>query len=66
MQMRHLFAAAIVAVLLPLAFLGRTPAVNPSGRAMMVANTIALVLLPMLFFARNVELAIDLFTRYWG
>jgi len=67
-QIRHLFAAAIVAVLLPLAVLGPTvPEGNRSrGRSMMVANSVALVLLPMLFFASNVELAIDLLTRYWG
>lgn len=66
-QMRHLFAVAIVAVLLPLAVLGPSSCEDHSrSQGMMVANSIALTLLPMLFFARNVELAIDLFTRYWG
>jgi hypothetical protein len=68
MQIRHFFPSVMVAMMLPLGVLrGRLPATaNASLRPAIVADTVALVLFPLLFAARNVELAIDLLTRYWG
>jgi hypothetical protein len=65
MVIRHLFAAAILALLLPTALLAPREDGHRS-RSVMIVNTAALVLLPLLFAARNVELAIDLLRRYWG
>ena len=67
MQMRHLFPAAILAVVLPLALLGRPDQTDAStpGRSDLVAATAAVVFLPLLLAAQQIELAIDLFTRYW-
>ena len=67
MMMKHLFPAAIVGLLLPLAVLGPAAHDVDSSMAwpMMIANTLAVVILPLLLFARNIELAIDLLIRYW-
>jgi hypothetical protein len=68
MMMKHLFPAAILAVLLPLAIL-ESPEVDGTHwrvRPMTIANTIAIVLLSALFLARNIELAIELLKRYWA
>ena len=65
LQVRHLFPAAIVALLLPLAVLAPSPVDGTPSRSAMVARTVAVVLLPLLLAARTIELAIDLLTRYW-
>jgi hypothetical protein len=67
MQIRHFFPAAIVALFLPAAVIVREAgaAVEPASGSGLLADTVAVVLLPLLLVARNIELAIDLFTRYF-
>jgi hypothetical protein len=67
-QVRHLFPAAMVAALMPLAMLAPwdQDVDRSRNRTVVIANTIALVLLSVLFVVRNIELAVDLLTRYWG
>jgi len=69
-QMRHFFPGMIVLVLMPMLLWDNkngdaAPGTPRPGFLAPALNGVALVFLPLLFFARNVELAIDLLARYW-
>jgi hypothetical protein len=69
-QARHFFSSLTVLVLLPMLLWDSAPedpafeAASP-GFVTAALNGIALVFLPLLLFSRNVELGLDLLTRYW-
>lgn len=64
LQARYFFPCAILALLLPLSLQG-TAAPTETRLRDTIAASAALGLLPLLLFARNVELAVDLLVRYW-
>ena len=76
-QVRHFFPAAAVLVLLPMLLWpcgsqrrsepisGGLDSPLDSGTLPAACGAVALGVLPLLFFSRNVELAVDLLTRYW-
>jgi hypothetical protein len=63
-QVRYLFSAVMLALMLPMAFAERKPG-EEEGRLRVAAGSAALALMPLVLFARQVELAVDLLVRYW-
>jgi hypothetical protein len=71
-QVRYLFPSAILALVLP----GMLKNVEPTSEDRLrssgdpglfewASNTLAMVLLPLMLFARQIELVVDLLTRFW-
>jgi hypothetical protein len=71
-QVRYLFPSAILALVLP----GVLKNVEPTSEDRLrssgdpglfewASNTLAMVLLPLMLFARQIELVVDLLTRFW-